>query len=126
MGISRRKLAELCGLSLATILSVETEQHEARPDIVAKIAKALNVSYEDVVRMEFEPDETFGERLRMARIRSGFSISKLALELDVIRDTISCWERDLNIPRPEMVKRLREVLGEFWVELGLDDFLLGK
>ena len=111
---------------MATIMSLETEQHEARPDIVAKIARVLKVSYEDVVKVEFEPDETFGERLRMARIRSGFSMTKLAEELSVIRDTISCWERDLNIPRPEMVKRLREVLGEFWVELGLDDFLRGK
>ena len=38
------------------------------------------------------PTETLGERLRRARVAAGLSVSELADELEVSRNSISRWE----------------------------------
>ena len=50
------------------------------------------------------------ENLRRARKSRGLSQAELATELNVVRQTISKWEKGLSIPDYERLARLSEVL----------------
>jgi putative transcriptional regulator len=62
----------------------------------------------------------FGENLKTLRKEKGFSQEQLAARLNVVRQTISKWEKGLSVPDAEMLMQLAEVL-----EVNVSD-LLGK
>ena len=52
----------------------------------------------------------FHENLKTLRKEKGFSQEQLAFRLNVVRQTISKWEKGLSVPDAELLIRLAEVL----------------
>ena len=83
--ISRDRLAEICGYSCAsTILEWEKGQRRVDENVIPVIAKALDISAEDLMRKDYtgppiktsgRPGYTYinGKRLRAAREKAGYS-----------------------------------------------------
>jgi putative transcriptional regulator len=67
-----------------------------------------------------EEQNMFSENLKTLRKEKGFSQEQLATRLNVVRQTISKWEKGGSVPDAEMLIQLAEVL-----EVEVSD-LLGK
>lgn len=52
----------------------------------------------------------FGENLNTLRRQKGMSQEILAQKLNVVRQTVSKWEKGLSVPDAEMLTRLAEIL----------------
>lgn len=52
----------------------------------------------------------FSENLRTLRKEKGFSQEQLAARLNVVRQTISKWEKGISVPDAELLMQLAEVL----------------
>ena len=53
----------------------------------------------------------FSENLKTLRKQKGFTQEELAARLNVVRQTVSKWEKGLSVPDAELLTRLAEVLG---------------
>lgn len=51
-----------------------------------------------------------GENIRTVRTRKGYSQETLAQQLNVVRQTVSKWEKGLSVPDAEMLAKLAELL----------------
>ncbi len=51
-----------------------------------------------------------GERIKNIRTEKGMSQEELAVALDVVRQTVSKWEKGLSVPDADMLVRLAHVL----------------
>ena len=51
----------------------------------------------------------FGENLKTLRINKGFTQEELAARLNVVRQTVSKWEKGQSVPDSEMLVRLAEI-----------------
>jgi len=56
--------------------------------------------------------ETLGSRLRQARTDAGYSIQRLARELDVDPRTVNRWQADKAVPSIVRLGELARVLGK--------------
>ena len=52
----------------------------------------------------------FSETLKTLRKNKGFSQEQLSVRLNVVRQTISKWEKGLSVPDAEMLVRISEIL----------------
>ena len=52
----------------------------------------------------------FSDNLKTMRKEKGFSQEQLATRLNVVRQTISKWEKGLSVPDAELLIQLAEVL----------------
>ena len=52
----------------------------------------------------------FSENLKVLRKEKGFSQEQLAAQLNVVRQTVSKWEKGLSVPDAELLEKLAEVL----------------
>lgn len=52
----------------------------------------------------------FNENLKTIRKQKGFSQEQLAVRLNVVRQTVSKWEKGLSVPDAELLIKLGEVL----------------
>ena len=52
----------------------------------------------------------FSENLKILRKEKGFSQEQLAARLNVVRQTISKWEKGISVPDAELLIQLAEVL----------------
>lgn len=52
----------------------------------------------------------FSENLKILRKEKGFSQEQLATRLNVVRQTISKWEKGISVPDAELLIQLAEVL----------------
>jgi len=52
----------------------------------------------------------FGERLKELRKRKGFTQEELATRLNVVRQTVSKWEKGLSVPDADLLQRLADIL----------------
>jgi putative transcriptional regulator len=52
----------------------------------------------------------FNENLKTLRKAKGFSQEELAVRLNVVRQTISKWEKGLSVPDADMLIRIAEIL----------------
>ena len=50
------------------------------------------------------------ENIRTLRKNKGFTQEELAVKLNVVRQTVSKWEKGLSVPDAELLSRLAEVL----------------
>lgn len=57
------------------------------------------------------------ENLKKLRIQKGLSQEELAIKLNVVRQTISKWEKGLSVPDSEMLIRISEELATSVTEL---------
>lgn len=62
----------------------------------------------------------FSENLKTLRKEKGFSQEQLAIRLNIVRQTVSKWEKGISVPDAELLIRLAEVL-----DVNVSD-LLGK
>ena len=60
----------------------------------------------------------FHENLKTLRKEKGFSQEQLAFRLNVVRQTVSKWEKGLSVPDAELLIRLADVL-----EVSVSDLL---
>ena len=51
-----------------------------------------------------------GENLKQLRKQKGITQESLAIQLHVVRQTVSKWEKNLSVPDAEMLQRISEVL----------------
>ena len=51
-----------------------------------------------------------GENIRRLRKEKGFTQEELAVRLQVVRQTISKWEKNLSVPDAEMLQKISDVL----------------
>ena len=54
--------------------------------------------------------DMFGEKLKQMRKASGLSQEQMAQSLNVVRQTVSKWEKGFSVPDPEMLIRIAELL----------------
>lgn len=52
----------------------------------------------------------FSENLKTLRKQKGFTQEELAARLNVVRQTVSKWEKGLSVPDAELLTRLSEIL----------------
>ena len=52
----------------------------------------------------------FQENLKALRIKKGMTQKELATRLNVVRQTISKWEKGLSVPDSELLIKLAEIL----------------
>ena len=52
----------------------------------------------------------FNENLKNLRKKRGFSQEELAVKLNVVRQTISKWEKGLSVPDAQLLIKLSEIL----------------
>ena len=52
----------------------------------------------------------FNENLKTIRKNKGFSQEQLSVRLNVVRQTISKWEKGLSVPDAEMLVKISEIL----------------
>lgn len=52
----------------------------------------------------------FNENLKTLRKQKGFTQDELALKVNVVRQTISKWEKGLSVPDADVLQRLAQVL----------------
>lgn len=52
----------------------------------------------------------FNDNLKLFRKERGFSQEQLSVRLNVVRQTISKWEKGLSVPDAEMLVKISEVL----------------
>ena len=52
----------------------------------------------------------FNDNLKAIRKEKGFTQESLAIELNVVRQTVSKWEKGLSVPDAEMLQKIAEVL----------------
>ena len=52
----------------------------------------------------------FNDKLKAIRKEKGYTQESLAIELNVVRQTVSKWEKGLSVPDAEMLQRISEVL----------------
>ena len=62
----------------------------------------------------------FSDNLKRIRKEKGFSQEQLAVKLNIVRQTVSKWEKGLSVPDADLLMKLAEVL-----DVTVDD-LLGK
>lgn len=65
-----------------------------------------------------------GDNIKTLRKQKGYSQETLAQQLNVVRQTVSKWEKGLSVPDAEMLSRLAETL-EVPVEQLLGDSIPG-
>ena len=51
-----------------------------------------------------------GDKLKQIRKEKGITQESLAIQLHVVRQTVSKWEKNLSVPDAEMLQRISEVL----------------
>ena len=56
------------------------------------------------------PEETFAQRLRRLRKKAGFSQEELAFRIGVHLNTVSRWEKGVDLPKTLKFKKLAEIL----------------
>ena len=64
-----------------------------------------------------EDESMLSENLKKLRIQKGLSQEELAIKLNVVRQTISKWEKGLSVPDSEMLIRISEELATSVTEL---------
>lgn len=52
----------------------------------------------------------FGENLKSIRKSKGYTHEELAIKLNVVRQTVSKWEKGLSVPDADILVRIAEVL----------------
>ena len=52
----------------------------------------------------------FSENLKTLRKQKGFTQEELAARLNIVRQTVSKWEKGLSVPDAELLIRLAEIL----------------
>ena len=52
----------------------------------------------------------FGDNLKLIRKRKGMTQEELAIRLNVVRQTVSKWEKGLSVPDADLLIKLADVL----------------
>ena len=52
----------------------------------------------------------FGENLKAKRKAKGYTQEELAIKINVVRQTVSKWEKGLSVPDADMLSQIAEVL----------------
>lgn len=73
-----------------------------------------------------------GENIKAIRKNKGMTQEELAIKLNVVRQTVSKWEKGISVPDAEMVQKLSEILDidikqllgtEIYAEQGNDELV---
>ena len=120
-GLSRQKLAEIAGISVNTLAKYERNEIKSlNPCILQKIAKALEINPVKLLPSDAKvenfydyiiPGLTLGSRIKNYRLRKGLSQKKFARMLNLSRETIRRYEKDLYAPDQETFREIAKVLG---------------
>lgn len=60
----------------------------------------------------------FNENLKILRKSKGFTQEELAIKVNVVRQTVSKWEKGLSVPDAEVLQKIADVL-----DVGVDELL---
>ena len=60
----------------------------------------------------------FGENLKAMRKAKGYTQEELAIKINVVRQTVSKWEKGLSVPDADVLSQIAEVLDKVSVLLG--------
>lgn len=60
----------------------------------------------------------FNENLKILRKSKGFTQQELAIKVNVVRQTVSKWEKGLSVPDAEVLQKIADVL-----DVGVDELL---
>ena len=52
----------------------------------------------------------FGENLKVLRNKKGYTQENLAIKINVVRQTVSKWEKGLSVPDADTLQKIAEVL----------------
>ena len=52
----------------------------------------------------------FGENLKAVRKAKGYTQEELAIKLNVVRQTVSKWEKGLSVPDADVLSKIADVL----------------
>ncbi len=113
-GLSTRKLAKLAYTSHATISDIENGKTRLNTDSLRLLAKALEVSPEDLIRDDLilEPNENskIKSNLALLREKAGLTQVEVAQKLGKTKQYISLLEKDVSKINESMKEQLAKVL----------------
>ncbi len=105
-GLNQEELAERVGVHLNTISRWENGDDAPKMAFTRKLAQALDVPEEDLFLMS----NSFGQRLRALRKKSGLNQEELAEKVGLSVMTIRRWEWNERTPRIEEIKSIAQAL----------------
>lgn len=113
MGLTQKKLGELCGIAEPTIRRYELGKLNPKIGTLNKIAKALGVPVTEldpsiIPRPKFIP---IGKRIESARIAQGVSVEELASRLGVPPEKVREYERGDVVPTKYIICLIADKLG---------------
>lgn len=65
--------------------------------------------YNLIIEIQGEQD-MFGDNLKAIRNTKGYTQEELAIKLNVVRQTVSKWEKGLSVPDADMLTKIADVL----------------
>ncbi|MDQ0340842.1 DNA-binding XRE family transcriptional regulator [Caldalkalibacillus uzonensis] len=107
-------MAELTGLTPQNIRNIEKDVYECKTGLkvatAKKLAKPLDKSIWYVGYYDKLTEKTLGQKLKKARLYHGHTLEEAAEYLGVDEKTIRNWEKDIQLLRTDMLKRLKKYL----------------
>lgn len=111
-GMTQRALAQKAGIANATLHRYESGTLCPSPEIVQKLADALDVQHEDLLNLDnLLKSETVPERIKRMRRLRGITQEELGKMVGTTKSTISICESGRNELRSTTLARIAEALG---------------
>lgn len=112
-GISRKELSKILSIKESTIQSYELDRRKAPVDMLTKIATALNVNINDLLKNDLPIDEN----IKKHRQKCKFTQEELSKKLEISKHTLSKYEQGQRKPTTEMLKKIANALNISIVDL---------
>jgi len=111
MDLTQQQFGALLDVSETTVSNWENGETTPDPEQLEKFGALLDLDADQIHRKVAEATGLYtGDHLREVRDRLELSQGELAEALDVSPGTVSNWERDINTPGTNAVRKLRELL----------------
>ena len=118
-GLTQKELAERLGISAVGIAQWENGLRCPKIETLKRIADALEMpvgAFLPAVGI----GESFGTRVRSARKKQKLTLEQLGLEMGISGSLVGRYERNVENPKPDTIKRFADALGvdANWLEKG--------
>lgn len=105
-----KELASVIHVSEATIINVEKNYCLPSLPTLQRLSQVLDVPIHFLGCFEQLPEQTFGEKLKKARLYSGLTKRELAEQLGIDAKTIYNWESGSRAPLNQSLHILKEFI----------------
>jgi len=111
LGLYQRELAEKMGVNVTTLRLWERDKEKPNFENFNKLLDLLKQYGRQIKKNIVE--EMTGEYIKKQRMSLGLMQQDIAERLGITKESVSCWERNINKPDLQNQKRLRKLFAEF-------------